>query len=379
MMNSYFTSGSNRRLFFNRDDNKHASTSVNVDIHSVNPMIQLGLLMSLEGQVEPLPFDSVFNQRRIETVYKLGIGSYSEVYSFEGEDVAVKLTPFGGTVPFHNRPQVKILDMYMEVAATMEISNLRNVHNSGCKTENFVQLVNSSVLIGSLPKYLIDAKRKSNESIPVQYAEEDNFPDDQLWIAFEFNYGGESISNHWPSCPVARFSIFLQAALALAVGERRLELEHRDLHLGNVLIIRKGHSCIYTPPPSYINGVKYQPIGGPPVKIIDFAFARLQRADGSTLYVDMTEKCGRLRNESDTVSQMYTMMQNLIQNQWSDYNPRTNTHWLGLLAVWLLDPEKGGECDVHSDFNVEESRQAMIHLLSNCESVLDFVHKVRSR
>lgn len=105
-------------------------------------------------------------------MYKIGIGSYSEVYSFEGEDVAVKLTPFGGTVPFHNRPQVKILDMYTEVAATMEISNLRNVHNSGCKTENFVQLMNTSVLIGSLPKYLIDAKRKSSESIPVQYVEE---------------------------------------------------------------------------------------------------------------------------------------------------------------------------------------------------------------
>lgn len=63
MMNSYFTSGLNRRLFFNRDNNKHASTSVNVDIHSVNPMVQLGLLMSLEGQVEPLPFESVFSQR----------------------------------------------------------------------------------------------------------------------------------------------------------------------------------------------------------------------------------------------------------------------------------------------------------------------------
>ncbi|VDO06950.1 unnamed protein product [Rodentolepis nana] len=298
-MNNYFTSGSNRLLFPNRGK-EHPNTLPNIDIRSVNPMVQLGFLMSLERQVEPQPFELVFTQRRIETLYKIGVGSYSEVYGFEGEGVVVKLTPFGGSVPFHNRPQVKIVDMYMEVAATMEISNLRNVHNSSCKTENFVLLRNSVVLIGSLPKYLIDAKRKSNESVPVQYAEEDSFPDDQLWIAFEFSYGGETISNYW-------------TALALAVGERRLELEHRDLHLGNVLISQKSHDCTYAPPPSYINGVKYQPIGGPPVQIIDFAFSRLQRADGSMLYVDMTEKCERLRNKSDTVAQMYTMMQELTQ------------------------------------------------------------------
>nr|CUU99004.1 hypothetical transcript [Hymenolepis microstoma] len=374
-MNNYFTSGSNRLLFPNRDK-EHASTSPNIDIHSVNPMVQLGLLLSLEGQMEPKPFEFVFAQRRIETLYKIGVGSYSEVYGFESEDVVVKLTPFGGTVPFHNRPQVKIVDMYMEVAATMEISNLRNVHNSSCKTENFVQLKNSVVLIGSLPKYLTDAKRKSNESVPVQYAKEDNFPDDQLWIAFEFSYGGDTISNYWPSCPVARLSIFLQTALALAVGERRLELEHRDLHLGNVLISQKSHSCIYAPPPSYINGVKYQPIGGPPVQIIDFAFARLQRADGSVLYVDMTEKCERLRNESNTVAQMYTMMQELTQNQWSAYNPRTNTHWLGLLAVWY-------QCSQSNDldslpFNEKRSYASKIWQSMSQEQKQVYYDKVRT-
>lgn len=80
-----------------------------------------------------------------------------------------------------------------------------------------------------------------------------------------------------PSCPAARLSIFLQTGLALAVGERRLKLEHRDLHLGNVLITHDGRDCTHIPPPSYINGVKYQPLGGPSAQIIDFACARIQR------------------------------------------------------------------------------------------------------
>lgn len=71
-----------------------------------------------------------------------------------------------------------------------------------------------------------------------------------------------------------RLSILSQAALALAVAERRLSFEHRDLHWGNVLI-HEAAGDGGLPPNSVLDGVTYQPCGGPRVSIVDFTLSRM--------------------------------------------------------------------------------------------------------
>ncbi|KAM7542764.1 hypothetical protein Aperf_G00000004763 [Anoplocephala perfoliata] len=372
-MNTYFASRSNRPM--HKEDNDDGTT-LNVDFQSVSNMIQLGLLMSIEGQLEPLPFESVFTPRRIEKLVKVGVGGYSEVFGFTDEDVVMKVTPFGGDIPFHERPQSKISEMFTEVTATKAISELESNHDSGCRTDNFAHLISVTVLKGILPSYLIKAKRKSDDFIPVAFVEENKFPNDQLWTAFEFSYAGESVINYWPRCARARLSILAQAALALAVAEKRIGMEHRDLHLGNVLIsptaIQGVQACLLSPPPSYIDGVRYQPSEGPAVCIIDFACARLQHK-GSTLFVDMTDRCKRLKNKNDAVAQIYNIMQDLLGGKWCSYNPKTNIYWLSFLALWLLDPCKGQDCEVHSNVDVDKIKETVMGLLLRCDSAYDFV------
>lgn len=158
------------------------------------------MVTSIEGQLEPLPFEAVFTQRLLRLLnqsvptnlsnlknfhlsnfalliklLKVGVGAYSEVFGFTDGEVVVKLKPFGGDVPYHDRPQSKISEMCIEVAATKAISDLQSNHDSGSRTDNFVRLISVTVLKGPLPSYLVEAKRKSNDPVPVPFVEESEF------------------------------------------------------------------------------------------------------------------------------------------------------------------------------------------------------------
>ena len=55
-------------------------------------------------------------------------------------------------------------------------------------------------------------------------------------MAIEFANGGRDLEHTKLKNATQGLSIFLQIAHALAVSERALEFEHRDLHWGNILV-----------------------------------------------------------------------------------------------------------------------------------------------
>ena len=61
-------------------------------------------------------------------------------------------------------------------------------------------------------------------------------PKEQLFVAIEFANGGRDLEHTKLKNATQGLSIFLQIAHALAVSERALESEHRDLHWGNILV-----------------------------------------------------------------------------------------------------------------------------------------------
>ncbi|KAM3186759.1 hypothetical protein ACTXT7_003678 [Hymenolepis weldensis] len=65
----------------------------------------------------------------------------------------------------------------------------------------------ATVLQSQMAQYLIDVKCDCEVPITLQFIE------------------------NQPPCGNARLSVLAQTALALVVGERRLQMEHRDLHL----------------------------------------------------------------------------------------------------------------------------------------------------
>ncbi|VDN96173.1 unnamed protein product [Rodentolepis nana] len=278
--------------------------------------IQLGLLMSHHGQIEPLPFETVFSPSRKEHIQKIGLGLHSEVFGFTNENVAVKLVPFGGDKSFHSRPQMTISEVCAEVEITKAISNLQIKDGSESSSPNLADIHRVTVLQGQIPQYLIDAKCNCKIPISLQFTEQNEFTAEQLWVALEFTYRGKALTDNWPSCGKARLSVLAQVALALAVGERRIQMEHRDLHLGNVLINRNIFSnvkeCELLPPQTFVDGVAFHPLAGPSTCIVDFACSRLHNRN-FTHFVDMTDKCKRIRIKDGPIGIMYGIMQDITK------------------------------------------------------------------
>ena len=104
-------------------------------------------------------------------------------------------------------------------------------------SESFVQLTRVNIAQGGYPKVLDDAwvkyseERESENDRPAKLLKSN-----QLWLVLQLSNGGVALEDFKVSTVAQAQSIFDQVALALAVGESRFEFEHRDLHVGNILI-----------------------------------------------------------------------------------------------------------------------------------------------
>nr|CAH8819876.1 unnamed protein product [Trichobilharzia regenti] len=103
-------------------------------------------------------------------------------------------------------------------------------------TSGFVELIKVHLLQGAFPSCM---KKLWEAYDRVKGSENDHpniFPDDQLWVVLESAFCGVPLGDNIPSCPCARLSLLLQVGFSLAVAEQEMNFEHRDLHLGNVLV-----------------------------------------------------------------------------------------------------------------------------------------------
>lgn len=80
--------------------------------------------------------------------------------------------------------------------------------------------------------------------------------------------------------------LYFQVVLTLSVGEEALEFEHRDLHLGNVLVKRSNTEkkvCAF-------RGQRVQLLNcGVDVVVIDFTLSRMSPDQGQVVYYDIAQ------------------------------------------------------------------------------------------
>lgn len=126
-------------------------------------------------------------------------------------------------------------------------------------------------------------------------------------------------------------SVVRQIATALAVLEREMLFEHRDLHLGNILVKETLLDHIEVP------GMKTVRTEGVLCSIIDCSISRFT-APGRVCYRDLEAEEWIFEGDAkvDPQYEVYREMRTVTKQQWRAFHPLTNLLWLKFVVNALL-------------------------------------------
>ncbi|GIY40237.1 hypothetical protein CEXT_167091 [Caerostris extrusa] len=268
---------------------------------------------------------------------KISEGSYGEIYQFkhvDGTDRVFKCVPVNGQHP---------MSSYLEYSS-------RNVSNRHSLLEirkyKFRNSFHSICLVRDhFPECLVRAwwdYRSSLERLkdPAEHHQPDQYPESQLYLTIESSFCGEPLTMRMLQNAWLGVSIMSQITAALAVAEAAYNFEHRDIHLGNILVrSTNAVSLKYTIHNHHfsIETVGYH------VFIIDFTLSRIY-CDQNVYCVGLDE-IARQSNENKEVSDciwlnhknIYKIMAEYSKREWDKYMPITNIIWLKYMNENILD------------------------------------------
>lgn len=280
-----------------------------------------------------LTWTRAFHKKMISGCKKIGEGVYGEVFRtvnpIHGDAVALKVIPVCGVSEVNGERQKSLEEILPEILIAKEMSAL--AHTFRNMTPNFVEVKSVRLIQGRYPKKLLDAwdeydREKVSEN---ERPGSDIFPADQLFVVFEFGDGGCDLES-FKLCSVREaYSILGQVILALAVAEEELEFEHRDLHIGNILVKRTDRPTV---------GYRFREMDielntfGLIIYIIDFTNSRL-RKDGCTIFTDLSSDETLFQGPEDEYQfEVYRMMRRHNRNEWKHYEPQSNLFWIHYLV-----------------------------------------------
>ncbi|KAI6242949.1 Non-specific serine/threonine protein kinase [Aphelenchoides fujianensis] len=282
---------------------------------------------------------------------KLGEGTHAEVFqakTIAGEDVALKIVPFTvdeDDLVTMNGDTMKTCDaITSEAVISHQLSGLTDgIRNN---TDGFVRVVRMSVVKGDYPAALLKAWKvfkKTRKEGGLQ-----RLPG-HLRLARTPLLGhrphvGRSVPGD-PTNENEAVSIMLQTMLALMVAEKEYEFEHRDLHVGNVLVEKTapGDICSYCLDGREIAIHAHQCR----VKIIDFTLSRLNTRDFGIVCLNLDSDEDLFTGDGEGVKggdyqfDIYRKMREANGNDWSAFTPVTSVFWMHYLSKKVFSKLKG--------------------------------------
>ncbi|KAF9076999.1 hypothetical protein BDP27DRAFT_1209735 [Rhodocollybia butyracea] len=318
---------------------------------------------------------------------KVGEASYSEVFGIG--DVVLKVIPLRDEngVSMSSSQKARLsngADLPAPTDAKDVLKEIIVTRAMGEVCEPFVKLVKSYVVRGRYPEVLLELWDQYEQEHGSESVRPDAFSVSQAYAIIVLPNGGPDLEAYTFSNASKRWrqacSVFWQVAKALARAEQLVSFEHRDLHLGQILIkdlpstvVPMQQQKLNTPARSHLTKASMDdPNHGVQVTLIDLGLARMDAGDGDGgEIVHWTPFDAEVfMGEGDYQFDVYRMMKELNKDDWQLFNPSTNVMWLHYVLVKLLRskglrapaPARQGTQPPASHFTERQCYECMVDL-----------------
>ncbi|XP_070389463.1 uncharacterized protein [Dermacentor albipictus] len=263
---------------------------------------------------------------------KLGEGCTADVYRIRrpsGHESAVKVIPVGGSRNEDGELPMSLSSVILECVMTRELSNLR--FNEANQSSNFIELKRTHSVRGTYHPVLMKSWKDYDNQSGSENSDPALFQETQHYVLLEFEFGGKTLERSKATIEQLE-SVFLQVACALAVAERELEFEHRDLHCDNVLVKPTEEQFAEF----VLHGRKVRVrTAGVKASVIDYTLSRT-RIGGQVCFTDLSKDAAIFQGTGSVQYDVYRTMKEHNGDDWEAFRPHTNVLWLHYLLTKLF-------------------------------------------
>lgn len=258
--------------------------------------------------------------------------------------------------------------IYYTLVSCKKLSDLHSGGQNKCFGFRIIRSI--AIVQDALPENFSKAYDEFSVSHPRSYhAHPDMRPEDQRYIVLESDYNGTPVL-HCRIKPSQAISIIGQVACTLAVAERELEFEHRNLNEENIMLIpstSKNQHFVIDGRTCCVKG------SGIKVTLLDDNFSRITYNNQIIL---------RMRSYNCVYKEktaIYLTMERIIKDRWHVFHPETNALWLaylcGHLSDYLTVPNPTGEWQRKLELLALMQRDLQ-HFRSADEFVWHYINKI---
>ncbi|XP_017491721.1 PREDICTED: putative serine/threonine-protein kinase haspin homolog [Rhagoletis zephyria] len=261
-----------------------------------------------------------------------------------------------------------LAEHYHNVFQELVIStNLSNLHATLCNYQGFEYRVHG------FPKLFKSSL--VNEMVPL-----DKGPINvglQEFTSICMEHCGESLRSCYKKLTIKQIiSVVYQVLLSLAAAEATFEYEHRDLHLGNIMVRSTKNPTVHFVVASREYKVDTE---GKRAFIIDNTFARM-RIGSHHYYTNLTDRLATLARDAKNPNKVqsdqdkiYVGMYYSACGNWAKWMPRTNLEWMSFIIHRFL---KNVQLNKDGDDRFAAELEALHHQIKSCKTLKSVLNSI---